>query len=108
MQSAESMRAYVAEAWKRRGWNAAKVRKMADDQVLAIYKDLIAEPKVKFYLDALSSSRCFCGESKKRGHSVCKNCFLKLPRHLQKALYQKIGHGYEQAHDRAYNFLRRN
>ena len=69
MPSLQAMRAYVMEAWRRRGWKASRVAEMSDDQVLAVYKRLKAEPEWKMYLDQLKSRTCQCEEMKKPGHA---------------------------------------
>lgn len=108
MQSPQTMRAYVYDAWKYRGWNVAKLDAMPDKQILAIYRRLVSDPEVKKYLDVLKSTGCWCGGPKKKGHAFCKeNCFRRLPLHLQKPLYRKFGDGFEQAYERALQFLQR-
>jgi hypothetical protein len=48
-----------------------------------------------------------CGRAKQPGKSFCYGCYKKLPPEKQKALYRKIGSGYEQAYDDAHTYLTR-
>ena len=59
----------------------------------------------KFYLDELKSDGCHCGRPKQRGRSLCYRCYYKLPDDMRRALYRKIGNGYEAAYDAAIKFL---
>jgi len=61
----------------------------------------------KFYLGELNSDGCMCGRAKQPGKSFCYGCYKKLPPEKQKALYRKIGSGYEQAYDDAHTYLTR-
>ncbi|MHC1726527.1 MAG: regulatory protein GemA [Syntrophobacteraceae bacterium] len=54
-----------------------------------------------FYVRELKGEGCQCGASKKSGYSFCWSCFSKLPEEMRKALYRKLGKGYEQAYDAA-------
>ena len=58
-----------------------------------------------FYLKELRSNECFCGKSKKRGYSFCTGDYLALPGDIQRALYKRIGEGYEQAYEEAVKWL---
>ncbi len=59
----------------------------------------------KFYWQELQSNECLCGYYKKPGRSFCYSCYKRLPRHMQVALYQRIGCGYEEALDEAVKCL---
>lgn len=59
----------------------------------------------KFYLDELKSEECICGMPKPSGRSFCYHCYKSLPRHMQRALYQRIGDGYEEAYEEAVEWL---
>lgn len=61
----------------------------------------------KFYLNAFLSNECQCGRTKTKGYSFCFRCYKDLPDDMQKALYQKMGSGYESAYDEACEFLNR-
>ena len=61
----------------------------------------------KFYFNELKSDGCMCGARKQPGKSFCWTCWKKLPLELQRALYRRIGSGYEQACDDAHAFLMR-
>jgi hypothetical protein len=56
----------------------------------------------------LASEECLCGAEKLRGNSFCRKDFLKLPEEMRKALYRRLGHGYEAACDAAVVYLQRN
>lgn len=73
---------------------------------------MISEPRMtqeekdrRFCIEALKSEECQCGRPKQRGRSVCFKCWQKLPDDLRRALYRKIGAGYEAAYDDACRFL---
>ena len=63
----------------------------------------IAEPG--FYARELVSEECQCGRTKKRGMSFCYTCWKLLPRDIQRALYARIGNGYEEAYEEAVQCL---
>lgn len=46
-----------------------------------------------------------CGGKKKPERSFCFKCFKSLPGDLQRALYQRVGEGYEEAVTRAHGLL---
>ena len=57
-------------------------------------------------LDALMGTTCFgCGGSKAAERSFCGGCYFKLPEFLRRALYRRIGHGYEQAYTDSLAYL---
>jgi hypothetical protein len=49
-------------------------------------------------LDDLGGTTCACGRGKARGMSHCRQCYFKLPKPMRDALYQRVGHGYEEAY----------
>jgi len=53
----------------------------------------------------LKGRQCFCGNVKQSGMSFCRRCFWRLPQDMRRALYQKIGDGYEFAYKEACQFL---
>ena len=60
---------------------------------------------LKFYLDELKSKECFCGRKKKSMFSFCYKCYSALPKDLKRDLYLSIRHGYEDAYDKAVEWL---
>jgi len=58
-----------------------------------------------FYIKELMSEECACGNPKKPRFSFCYRCYKKLPKHLQRELYQHVLEGYEQAYDEAIKYL---
>lgn len=50
---------------------------------------------------SLHSATCFCLRQKDKGKSFCLSCFRVLPPHMQRALYNKVGEGYEAAYEQA-------
>jgi len=58
-----------------------------------------------FYVGELESEGCFCGRNKKSGKAFCYRCFAELPHDMRRALYKRIGDGYEAAYDAAVNYL---
>jgi hypothetical protein len=59
----------------------------------------------KFYTKELSGKECQCGRVKRSMMSLCYGCYKKLPGHMQRDLYRKLGNGYEEAYDDAVEFL---
>jgi len=59
----------------------------------------------KFYWQELQSDECLCGRYKKPGRSFCYRCYHELPEDMRRALYQRIGNGYEEALDDAVKYL---
>lgn len=57
------------------------------------------------YLAILKSDECQCEKPKKRGMAFCYSCYTQLPNHLKTDLYQRIGNGFEEAYDKALNWL---
>ena len=60
---------------------------------------------LKFYIDCLKSDQCLCERSKKPGYSFCFRCYKALPADMQKALWQRMGFGYEEAFEAAAQWL---
>jgi hypothetical protein len=58
-----------------------------------------------FYVETLKSEECLCGRVKKPGNSFCFRCYKELPADMQKALYRKMGDGYEEAFEEAVAWL---
>jgi hypothetical protein len=55
---------------------------------------------------SLAAKECpGCDKPKRVAHSFCLKCFLKLPRPMRNALYNRIGCGYEEAHADAMQHL---
>lgn len=61
--------------------------------------------EIKFYISELGSDECQCGRSKMPGRSFCYKCYTSLSRDMRRDLYQKVGDGYEEAHDAAVHYL---
>lgn len=55
--------------------------------------------------DFLGTKCSGCSGPKKARMSHCRNCYYELPREMQLALYQRFGHGYEQAFEESTLFL---
>ena len=53
----------------------------------------------------LASEECRCGKTKVARQTFCRWCYAILPREMQRALYARIGQGYEQAFAAAVDFL---
>jgi hypothetical protein len=54
---------------------------------------------------AFRSEKCFCGKRKKSGYAFCLDHYLDLPPAMQKALWQRFGHGFEEAYTAAKEWL---
>jgi len=48
---------------------------------------------------------CRCGREKHSGETFCKACYFRLPPLLRRALYKRVGEGYENAYAEACGFL---
>jgi len=46
-----------------------------------------------------------CRESKRPRNAFCPRCFFTLPQQARADLYRRIGHGYEEAFERAKSIL---
>jgi hypothetical protein len=58
-------------------------------------------------IDSLYSKVCpACGDRKGEQKSFCYSCYGKLPPNFKRAVYARVGHGYEPAMLEAMNFLR--
>lgn len=53
----------------------------------------------------LNGEKCRCRRRKKSGYSLCGICYAKLPQDVKTALWRKIGHGYEEAYQKAVEAL---
>ncbi len=58
-----------------------------------------------FYIGELKGDGCQCGAKKKPGQPFCYRCYRTLPEEMRKALYRRVGNGYEQAYDAAVAWL---
>ena len=54
---------------------------------------------------ALASEKCMCRHRKKVRHAFCLDCYLRLMPDMQKALWQRVGHGFEEAYTAAKEYL---
>lgn len=57
------------------------------------------------FAEKLVSEVCLCGIGKKKGNSFCFSCYKSLSRKLRRALYRKMGAGYEKAYTDAIGAL---
>lgn len=58
-----------------------------------------------FLAAELFGTRCLCGSAKESRQTFCRRCYFRLPKELRIALYRRLGHGYEDAYQRAAKFL---
>jgi len=65
----------------------------------------VSPEDLKFYIDTLKSEECLCGRTKGRGKAFCWRCWKALPAHMQKALYSRVGQGFEEAYEEAVQWL---
>jgi hypothetical protein len=56
-------------------------------------------------ITVLAKTTCRCGKPKKRGEAFCADCYIKLPSDFRTSLYKRLGHGFEEAYERAVGFL---
>lgn len=58
------------------------------------------------YVKLLCAAQCpHCGKPKGRGKTFCRTCYRRLPYRIKRALWAKIGDGYEGAFDLAREHL---
>lgn len=56
-------------------------------------------------LRELEGDKCCCGAKKRRMGSFCQAHYFSLPGHMRSMLYQRIGHGYEEAYAEARKYI---
>lgn len=65
------------------------------------------ERRQRVLVRELQGTLCVICDGRKRSkNTFCVDCYLTLPREMQRALYREIGKGYEEAYDAAVGFLR--
>jgi hypothetical protein len=53
-------------------------------------------------IDVLFSGSCdICGHAKAAKTAFCRKCYYSLPADKRQALWQPVGHGFEEAYDDA-------
>ena len=57
-------------------------------------------------LRELQSAQCVCGARKRQAQSFCRDCYFKLSKKTQFALYTPFSEGYAEIYDRAKEELR--
>lgn len=57
-------------------------------------------------LRELLADKCACGAKKQVRRSFCGRCYYALTEEQRRDLYQRMGDGYEAAHDAAIESLR--
>lgn len=58
-----------------------------------------------FYINELKSNECQCGRDKKPDYAFCFTCYDSLPWEMRKALWRRVGNGYEEAYEEAFLWL---
>jgi len=58
-----------------------------------------------FYVNMLKSDECICGRWKRPKMAFCYQCYKRMPRDIQLALYNRIGAGFEAAYNEAVKWL---
>lgn len=46
----------------------------------------------------LRGNKCLCGRDKPSGKTFCYLCYHELPDTLKRAIYKRVGQGYEEAY----------
>lgn len=72
---------------------------------MSIVERTIGSKKIHRSLVALAVTLCRCDRRKKKGMSFCSTCYHRLPQEMKGALYQRSGHGYEEAYEAAVKYL---
>lgn len=57
-------------------------------------------------LEVLKSNQCVCGNGKHFHNAFCRDCFYKLPTTIRRALYYRLGCGFEEAYELAVEALK--
>lgn len=57
-------------------------------------------------IEILKNNQCACGAGKLPRNAFCRDCFYTLPPTIRKALYVRIGVGFEQSYELAVRTLR--
>ncbi len=61
-------------------------------------KERITQARQRILMVSLRGCKCpACGKHKGRSMSMCQKCYYALPADQQRALYRRIGEGYEEA-----------
>lgn len=60
---------------------------------------------LRLVIHELAGIVCRCGRPKQERQTFCRKCYYSLPRPQQRALYQRVGEGYEAAYVKAVEFL---
>lgn len=59
------------------------------------------------HLQSFISLTCpVCKNEKPKNSAFCKNCYFMLPREMQRALWKRMGQGYELAVDNALQWFK--
>jgi hypothetical protein len=66
------------------------------------------KPPVNDYARALASNECACGKDKKPGYAFCYGDYAALPDKMKRALWKRIGQGFEEAYEAAIKWLEEN
>lgn len=53
----------------------------------------------------LNGKQCRCNRPKQKRKTFCAGCYYTLPDEKRKALYNRIGEGYEEAYQDAVDYL---
>jgi hypothetical protein len=56
-------------------------------------------------LRELATNKCFCGARKAMSQTFCRPHYSSLPGQMRSMLYQRSGHGYEEAYTAAREYL---
>lgn len=49
-------------------------------------------------VEELRGTSCVCGRAKASGNTFCGACYRRLPQDMRRALYRRLGRGYEEAY----------
>lgn len=61
-----------------------------------------------WYITQLMSEECHCGAPKQPRYSFCYHCYSALPKSMQSALYDLVDFGYQEAYEKAVQWLDEN
>jgi len=67
-------------------------------------KELTKEERIRI-LRELATATCFCGAKKAMQQTFCRSHYSSLPGRMRSMLYQRFGHGYEEAYTKAREYL---
>ena len=64
-----------------------------------------AAERAQAWMEFMATECCICQGAKPPKNGFCRGCYHALPKPMQRALWQRFGEGYEEAHAAARAWL---